>query len=268
MWPSTVAGRLGSRREGPWRQSMGTERERKVPGRFQEVPPDPQAVAVEGMLSALRPVLLGCVEGWRREGKGAGRLEPRYALRLGYRAWEVIFDGERAVMGDELGMRYAVYLLKVRPCELVHGTTLAGAVLGQPVVQEGDLWENQTRTVRRIEAEALEMKAVLDDPTAAACEQDQARRELARLAAARRVVERQPASGACKCAGAIRKSLWRLHDGLAEAPSPVLRAFAGHLKDHLLVPSSRYAGRRDGRRRTGVAGGFIYERPARIFWED
>ena len=39
--------RHGNRRERPWRHSMGTERERKVLERFQEVPPDQAAVLAE-----------------------------------------------------------------------------------------------------------------------------------------------------------------------------------------------------------------------------
>ncbi|MBI5385069.1 MAG: hypothetical protein HZA90_10325 [Verrucomicrobia bacterium] len=224
---------------------------------------------VEGILAALRPVLTAAINERLRQRKvgRAGGSGSRYALRRGHRAWEVIFDWERAVVGDELGLWYVDYLLKVQPGELIHGVQLAGRALGRPVLQEGTLGRDDKGMAKLIEDQARECLAVVENPTAGESEKRAALEELERLAAARRSVKRQPDGAASKCVGAIRRAIWRLHDGLADAPQSVLRTFARHLNHHLLLPSSRYSKGRQGRCRAGVAGCFIYERPAGIFWE-
>jgi hypothetical protein len=65
-----------------------------------------------------------------------------------------------------------------------------------------------------------------------------------------------------------------LHDRLASSkdgdgrPHPVFRAFAEHLEKHLLIPSSRYSGRKGARTVAGVAGCFTYEPPDGVAWAD
>ena len=206
-------------------------------------------------------------------GRGAGGGGPQFALWPDYGAWELIYAGRRASVGDEVGLRYLEVLLKVRPGELVHASELFAAGRGGPVLQEASLAEQHQATVRAIERQARECQEVLENPTTAESEKRQALTDLEQLRQARAVAARPARSGASQCAEAVRKALRRLHDGFAQArgrdrrPHPVLRDFAAHLKEHLLDPSARYAGRRGGPRRAGVAGCFIYERPAGIFWE-
>ena len=54
----------------------------------------------------------------------------------------------------------------------------------------------------------------------------------------------------------------------AGEPEPVLRAFARHLDEHLLMPSSRHAVWIGGRDAAILAGFFTYEPPAGVVWND
>jgi len=78
--------------------------------------------------------------------------------------------------------------------------------------------------------------------------------------------------GAERCVQAVGRAIKRLHSRLADAvdaqgePHPVLRAFALHLHEYLLVPSGR-GGRHGGPRPASVpAGCFTYEPPAGVLW--
>jgi hypothetical protein len=240
-----------------------------------DVSPAVVSAIVREILSQLQPAVDAAVRNSLGAGTGSGRGGgPRYALRRGHGAWEVIFDWERAVVGDELGLWYADHLLRVQPWQLIHAVPLAAAALGRPALQEGDLESASKETVQLLQAEARECQTVLEDPNAPDEQKAKAREKLEALAEARREVDRKPRSGAGKCVEAVRKALWRLHDDYADArdcegrPDRVLRRFAKHLKEHLLIPSSRYSRRRNGRQRAGVAGCFIYERPPGVVWED
>lgn len=80
---------------------------------------------------------------------------------------------------------------------------------------------------------------------------------------------RRSKSNAENLVRAVRRAITRLHAHLAGAkakdgtPHPVLRAFAAHLAKYLLTPSARYSGKVAAKARSGLAGRFTYEPPAR-----
>jgi hypothetical protein len=47
---------------------------------------------------------------------------------------------------------------------------------------------------------------------------------------------------------------------------PVLRGFAGHLREHLLTPSGRGGDHRKARALSPFAGCYTYEPPPRVVW--
>ena len=75
-----------------------------------------------------------------------------------------------------------------------------------------------------------------------------------------------------KCVRAVTAALKRLHTHLAAAvdaegqPHPVLRAFARHLYEHLLVPSGRAGGCARGWPAANYPGCFTYEPPKGVVW--
>jgi len=79
--------------------------------------------------------------------------------------------------------------------------------------------------------------------------------------------------GAERCARAVAAAIKRLHARLAEAvdaegkPDEVLRAFALHLHEYLLVPSGRGGMYARAQVVSGFAGCFVYQPPRGIVWK-
>jgi hypothetical protein len=79
--------------------------------------------------------------------------------------------------------------------------------------------------------------------------------------------------GAERCARAVTAAIKRFHGRLAGAvdeegqPHAVLRGFAGHLHEYLLVPSGRGGGWARGWAAAEYPGCFTYEPPRGVIWE-
>jgi len=75
-----------------------------------------------------------------------------------------------------------------------------------------------------------------------------------------------------KCVRAVDMAIKRLHAHLARAvdgqgnPHPMLRGFARHLNEHLLIPSGRGGARGGVRAAAALAGCFTYEPPPDVAW--
>jgi hypothetical protein len=55
-----------------------------------------------------------------------------YRLRLGHKAWTLVIQGKRDVLGDERAVHLVDYLLKNPPDEAIHGSVLENCVDGSP----------------------------------------------------------------------------------------------------------------------------------------
>ena len=206
------------------------------------------------------------------EAGGLGAGEPRFRLHRGHRAWELTFEGKRDVLGDELGLRYVNRLLKVNPGEPVNALALLAEEYGVPLLQEGSLGAGKDGKLQKLRREALQWKAVLDDPTGSESQRAKAMQALEDLVPVMRALRRSRGGNAARSVEAVRLAIRRLQKDLADeigadgGPHPVFTPFAEHLRRHVLIPSARYARRTDGQQRAGMAALLVYERPAGIVW--
>ena len=209
------------------------------------------------------------------------RDQQQYALcrRLGF--WEVTFEGRHATFQHESGAPYVARLLLHPPPKPIHALALAldARTLFRPtptaaeVIQQRLLGLEEAGTVRSLRRRERELEAVLDDDE----EKEPLKAEaLGELEAIYDFMRKHPwRSRDCvqKCARVVGLSIRCLHARLAAAvdaegkPDPVLRAFARHLNEHLLIPSD--GGGIQGRFRVGAAlpGWFTYEPPPGVVWE-
>jgi hypothetical protein len=207
--------------------------------------------------------------------------ECRYALCRGVRYWALVFEGQEAVFKHELGALYVAYLLREPPREPLHGVALALKArekLGQPtgpaeVLEERvmgledavavrAMWRRQ-RVLERVLADRLEIETV----------KAEALGELEQVTEHLRQSPWLSRHGAERSARAVTAAIKRLHARLAAAvdaagrPDEVLRAFALHLHEYLLVPSGRGSANARARAVFGSVGWFTYEPPRGVVWE-
>ena len=198
----------------------------------------------------------------------------RYLLRKGRGMWKLVFNGMETVIKDCRGIALVAQLLLHTPVAGIHATELAALALGQSVVQEASLAGDGEAGKKSIRQRAHECMAVIQDPSASETEKNEAKQELDGLAQSLKVVSQVPASGAEKQVRAVRRAIERFISSLRTArdrskeAQQALRAFGEHLHQYLWVPSSRYGGSRRARVRSGMAGRFVYERPAGVRWSE
>ena len=236
-----------------------------------------QLAGVDQVLLTAKKVMAGG-EG---PGKVAGRAVKtklrcvvRHLLRKGLGFWRLVFNGMEAVVKDCRAIALVAQLL-LHPLDGgIHATELAALALGQSVVQEGSLAGDGEAGKKAIKQEMHECMAVIHDPAACEAEKNEARQELDKLEQSLKVVGQAPASGAEKQVRAVRRAIERFISSLRTArdrskeAQQALRAFGEHLHQYLWVPSSRYGGSRRARVRSGMAGKFVYERPAGVRWSE
>jgi hypothetical protein len=226
----------------------------------------------------------------------------RYSLRKQMGVWQLVFEGRKGLIDDERGVQIVAYLLRNPPSEPVHAVpletkvwarewvdaTCPGKESNNPGETDGadhageDAEMDQEASGAKLDKgehtllkqKFRELLETIEDTTLPQSERDAAQMELDEIhksldGAAGRVVD-----GASKAAARVRKAIRRLHGKLARAideqraPNMVLRDFATHLLNHLIVPSSRFNRGKGSRNRAGVAGTFIYETPPGVVWED
>lgn len=209
---------------------------------------------------------------------------PRYALRRGFKVWQLVYDGEPVVVGHEVGLVHVAWLLAHPGADPVHALELAGRLAITPeemrglapglpqgaVVRRRSLHLEDSEAARALWRKQRELEAILENERESEQVKAEAERELEELLTIRSKHLRRASDVSSRAAHAVRKSIRRLHRRLADAvdadgrPHRVLRAFAEHLEKHLLVPSRRWAG---VRALGNYPGCLVYEPPEGIVWE-
>ena len=205
---------------------------------------------------------------------------PQYSLCPGRGFWELAFEGRHATFKHEQGAPYVACLLLHPPRKPIHALALAldaRTAFGQApgaaeAIQQRYLGLDEAEAVRNLRRRERELEAVLDDDEAIEPVKAEALRELEAIYDFMRKHPWRSRDCVQKCARVVSLAIRCLHARLAAAvdaegkPDPVLRAFARHLNDHLLIPSD--GGGIQGRQRVGAAlpGWFTYEPPPGVVW--
>jgi hypothetical protein len=167
--------------------------------------------------------------------------------------WALAFAGRETVFKHELGALYVACLLLNAPKEPLHAVALAlkaremaGKPAGpQEVLEERSMGLEDAAAVRALWRRQRELEQVLEDRLEIEPVKAEAQRELEEITEHLRKSPWLSCHGAERCARAVAVAINRLHAHLAAAvdaegrPDTVLRAFARHLHDHLLLPSGR-----------------------------
>ena len=205
----------------------------------------------------------------------------QYALRRDGGRWQLTFAGRQSAFKHELGALYVAYLLSERPRQPIHGVALALKArekLGQPAspveaLQQRVMGLEDASSVRALWRRQRELERVLADRLEIEPVKAEALRELEELTERLRQSPWLSCHGAERCAHAVAEAIRRFYARLAAAvdaegqPDEVLRAFALHVHECLLVPSGR--GGSYARKQAEVPSGcFIYAPPPRVVWND
>jgi hypothetical protein len=180
-------------------------------------------------------------------------------------------NGQTAVLKHEIGLDYVAYLMN-HPNEPIHGLALAlkvrAARNGQPmdsaeIIQERALALDDAEAARRLFLKQRELEEITEDPQETDVIKQEAERELREIYAYQKKNVSKTASAASRASHAVGTALKRLHRTLAASidnsgkPNILPRAFADHLRRHILIPSGRTLGN-GGLRSRGAGGCFIY----------
>ena len=221
---------------------------------------------------------------------------PRYSLRKGLGVWELVLAGQPALLKHEQGIFYVAWLLTHPPQEPIHAVALAAKALayyddgpvattitdpatGRTLVvernatlQQRNLALDDAEAAARLRRKQHELEAILDDEDQIEPVKAEARRDLAAICAFQRKHLAGYRGSTERCVRSIGFALRRFHRRLANAvdgrgnPHPVLRPFAEHLRQHLLIPSGRAAGHGGIRAHSAAAGCLTYEPPTGVVW--
>jgi hypothetical protein len=135
------------------------------------------------------------------------------------------------------------------------------------VIKQRSLGLDDAEAVRNLRRQARKLAAVLEDEVASERVKTDARREREEILEFLRKNPWRSQDRAQKCVRAVTRAIKRLHGHLARdvdaegKPHPVLRAFARHLREHLLTPSGRGGGHGGARAVSAFGGCFTYEPP-------
>src|ERR1035437_3688802 len=216
-----------------------------------------------------------------KETSGSNSRDSRqYALQRGLGFWELTFEGRQAIFKHELGALYVGCLLLDPPSEPVHAVALAlksrelgGQTPGPAeVTQQRSMGLDDAAAVRALWHRQRALERVLEDDQESEPVKTEALRELEEITEFLRKSPWRSRGGAERCVRAVTRAVKRLHARLARAvdskgqPHPVLRGFALHLHEYLLVPSGRGGGYARAQAGSGSAGCFAYEPPPGVIW--
>ena len=221
---------------------------------------------------------------------------PRFSIRKHISFWSLTFNGQEACFDHEQGAYYVAYLLLNPPDEPIHGMALDVKAHGHFRQLSGETLAIDPATGATItvgydaliverslgldEAEGLdylwrkqkELEKILEDTTASEPVKAEVQRELQELYAYQATRPAPSLTTAQSCVRNVRRAIRRLQARLAEAltpdgkPHPVLRPFAQHLEQYLLIPSTRYCKPGAALAREGTTGTFTYEPPPGVSW--
>jgi hypothetical protein len=210
---------------------------------------------------------------------------PHYSIRKDLGFWQITFEGQPATLKHEQGAFYVAFLLLHPPDQPIHGLALAlrtrafyflrpaaqtDTSIDGPV-QQRSLALDDAVALHALRRKQLELEAILDDDDQIEPVKAEALRELEQIYAFQEKHPAQARDTAQKAVHAVRTAILRFHGHLAKAlaadgaPHPVLRPFAAHLEQYLLVPSGRCSKSRS-RLRAGLSGCFTYEPPSGVVW--
>jgi hypothetical protein len=219
-----------------------------------------------------------------------------YSLQRGLGFWDLTFNGQRTTLKHEQGLAYVSYLLMNPGCEPIHALDLATRVAAangkatgiieivDPETGHTAYLEDHARIQERSPAldKAAEMRAVLrqQNKLEALLEQEdqiepireEALRDLVVLYRYESKQSKRVRDSAQKAVHAVRTAIKRLNTKLASArnadgtPNSLLRAFAAHIEQFILLPSTPRAGRFSSQPGPGSPGCFTYEPPAGVHW--
>lgn len=221
---------------------------------------------------------------------------PAYRLRKTGKTWELTFEGNKATLKDDPGLKYVACLLLNPPPEPLYGLDLASRVAaregqrnaitevvhpytGEIVVVESharieqrNLGKEDMETMRWVLKKQNELEALLEDPDIIEPVRAEIQRELVALYDYEKLNTRKTLDSAQSTVRIVRQAIKRLHDRLASAvdssgfPVPVLHDFAAHIQEFLIGPSSRYSSPAARWKKDKAAGCFTYEPPAGVVW--
>ena len=208
------------------------------------------------------------------------RNEHPYTLHRKQGVWELTFKGRQGTFKHEVGALYVAFLLTERPRQALHGVALAlkaRETLGQlpspaEAVQQRAMGLEDASSVRALWRRQRELERVLEDRLEIEPVKAEALRELEELTERLRQSSWLSCHGAERCAHAVGEAIRRFHARLETAvradgkPEKVLRAFALHLHEYVLVPSGRGGGHARAQATSGCAGCFTYEPPRGVVW--
>src|SRR5438552_2746725 len=217
--------------------------------------------------------------------RAKGQVRPSYSIRKHIAFWSLTFNGHSACFDHEQGAYYVAYLLLNPPSEPIHGmaleiksmayfrlflncpgeTEIVNPSTGETMILACDAIFEQRNfalddadSIRPLRRKQLELEAILDNEHASEPVKAEVQRELAELYAWQKKAPSRIMDEAQKAVRAVREAIRHFHVNLEEAldprgnPHPVLRPFAAHLKEYLLIPSNRYSNAGRGRTKTGV----------------
>lgn len=204
----------------------------------------------------------------------------QYILRRELDNWHLTFEGSEAVFKHELGALYTSYLLVQAPRRQIHAVALALEArkkLGQLAGPDEALRERSTgledaASVRVLWLRQRDLERTLADRLEIEPVKAEAQRELEEITEYLRQSPWLSRHGAERSARAVTSAIKRFYARLAGAvdsegkANHVLRAFAVHLQEYLLVPSGRGGSYAKALAIATVPGSFIYHPPPQVVW--
>jgi len=198
------------------------------------------------------------------------RSEGRFTLRKGLGAWELSYNDQTAILKHEVGLDYVSFLMD-HPGEEFHGLALALKVRALreghapdsvDLIQERALALDDAEAARRIYRKQLELEALIDDELTIEAVRDEAYGQLKDILTFQKKNVAKTSNQASRASHSVAKAIKRLHQRLANAvttagrPHLLLRHFARHIRNGILIPSGR--GTPGGTRPVNSGGYFIF----------
>jgi hypothetical protein len=191
-----------------------------------------------------------------------------FALRKDYGVWELTCGNQRANLKHEIGLEYVAFLM-AHPNQEFHGLELAlkvraareGAPGRDDMLNERAIALDDAEAARRLYRKQRELEALIDDVNTIEAVRDEAYEQLKQILEFQKKNISKTSSQAQKASHAVGMAVKRLYKRLATAfdahgnPRPILRAFAQHILDRILLPSGRTLSH--GGIRDKISGGYF-----------
>src|SRR5262249_25318133 len=191
---------------------------------------------------------------------------------------------------------YVEYLLAQASAQPIHGLALAleikalcgrangssevaDPILGRfmpvapnAILQQRNLGLDDAEALRNLHRKQQELEALLEDEDQIEPVKEEVQRELEAIYHFQKHNASRIRTSAEKAADAVGKAIKRLYRHLAGAvdaqgnPHAVLRSFAEHLKEYLLLPSGRCGELSGVRTSQNLGGCFVYRPPEGVVW--